>query len=250
MIKTVIVDDEPPARNLLTLLIRDHFPELEVIGVAKNEKEAYSQLTELQPDLVFLDIELGKTTAFNLLGKFSTIPFAVIFVTAYQDYAVQAFKVNAIDYIVKPIELSELKVAIEKAVNTIQKEKDLTAHLFKFMESLKAGIAVNKISINTASETRFVIVEDIVHCEADGNATIIYLNSGQTIYSTHTLKYFEDKLAPHNFLRVHSKHLVNQNYIANYKKNGRTGIVILKDGSMINVSARKKNDFLDKMKFN
>lgn len=249
MIKTIIIDDEPPARNLLKLLIQENFPELGIVGVAKNEKEAYTLLTELSPDLVFLDIELGKTTAFNLLSRFENISFAVIFVTAYKDYAVQAFKVNAVDYLVKPIELEELKAAVTRALKMIQKEKDMTAHLLKAIGNIKGTSNVNKIAINTASETKFIIIDDIVRCEADGNATICFLNSGQKIYSTRTLKDFEEKLSHYQFLRVHSKHLVNQQYIMNFKKKGRTGILILKDGSTINVSARKKSNFLEKMKF-
>lgn len=249
MIKTVIIDDEPPARDLLKLLIQENFPELNIVGIAKNEAEAYTQLTELAPDLIFLDIELGKTTAFNLLSRFDNITFAVIFVTAYKDYAIQAFKVNAIDYLVKPIELDELKSAVARALKAIEKEKDMTAHLLKVMSTMKGPHAVNKITINTASETKFIIIDDIVRCEADGNATIFFLNSGQKIYSTRTLKDHEEKLAQYQFLRVHSKHLVNQQYIMNFKKKGRTGIIILKDGSTINVSARKKSNFLDKMKF-
>jgi two-component system LytT family response regulator len=241
MIKTIIIDDEPPARNLLKLLIEDHFRnELELVGIAKDEKEAYQAITELNPDLVFLDIELGKTTAFNLLSRFTGSSFAVIFVTAYKEYAVQAFKVNAIDYLVKPFELDELKAAVERAVQVIQKEKHLAGHLRKFMNGVKGSTADNKITINTATETKFVAIEDIIRCEADGNATICFLSSGQTIYATRTLKDFEEKLANYQFLRVHNKHLVNQRYIVNYRKRGRTGILVLKDGSTINVSARKK----------
>lgn len=243
MIKVIIVDDEPKASKLIEILIKKFFPQLQIKGIAEDGNDAYNMIIEHTPDLVFLDIEIGKMTAFDLLEKFDKIAFSIIFISAYEDYALKAIKMNALDYLIKPADVNEFINSVRKALERIDTE-DRTKNASNLLTQIKGGVFA-KVAINTSTETRFVDINEIVRCEAYGNTTMCFLSSGQKIHSTKTLKTFEEKLSKYQFLRIHSKHLVNQFYISNFKKDGNDSKLFLKDGSSIAISLRRKGNFWD-----
>lgn len=215
MIKTLIIDDENRARNFLLAAINAYCPELEVIGQATNVSEAVALIKELTPDLIFLDIEMPEFNGFELFQFIDDINFDVIFVTAYSHYAVKAFEVSALDYLLKPVEIQSLQNAIKKVqekrtFSTIQKQLEIMQDAFNSEE-------IKKISLPMADGLLFVEVKDIVLLEAEGAYSYVCLQNGARILVSKNLKFFEDLLSnrPH-FFRPHRSHIVNLNYLKKY----------------------------------
>ena len=244
MIKAIIVDDEKKGRDLLEILVKEHCPNVTIIDKVNNAEDAFYSITNKQPDLVFLDIEMPGGSGFDLLKKFDKLYFSVIFVTAYDKYAVKAFKFSAVDYLLKPIDEEDLKEAVQKVK---KKEEHLNSELESFAFNFKNLRADNsKLALATNQGLVFVEIKNIMHCEANGKTTWIYINGQEKVLASKNLGEFDSFLSDHNFIRVHHSHLVNMNYIKSYMP-GRTGTIIMTDDMEIDVSQRKKDDFLKRL---
>jgi two-component system, LytTR family, response regulator len=248
LISAVIIDDEPGNIVTLTELIKQYCPQVVVSGTAQNPPKAYELIKQVNPGLVFLDIELSQGNAFDLLDKLLPVTFEVIFVTAFNDYAIKAFKYSAIDYLLKPVNITELKNAVQKVSSRLEKNT-VDSKINTLLENLKSGFgtAINKIALPTNDGSYFEDMSNIMYLQAAGNYTHIYCKGKARIVVTKKLKEFEDSLPPALFFRVHNSSLININYVKKYFK-GRGGYVQMEDDTTIQISARKKNDFLDQFK--
>lgn len=226
-----IVDDEIFGRDFVEAILHNQFPDLEVIFKAINLKDALEKLQRYQPDLLFLDIELGDGSAFELFDQIPNLKSQVIFITAYDHYAIKAIKNDAVDYILKPINEEEFTLATTKALERLHHNKE----------------AANEIMLPTAHGLRKIKINDIIRCEADSNYTLIYLIDKTKIMVSKTLQEFEEQFSEHNFIRIHHKHLINLNHLTNYIK-GKGGQVTMSDDSLIDVSIRRKIAFLETIK--
>ena len=195
---------------------------------------------------MFLDVQLQDKTGFDLLQQFNEINFEVIFTTAHEKYAVQAFKFSAVDYLLKPEDADDLKQAINKLQQKISKEEVSKKFDVLFYNLKNIQSTSKRITVPTIKGFEFLQVHDIVRCQSDINYTIIFLKDKQKITVAKTLKEFEELLIDHNFFRVHNSHLINLSYIKSYNK-GKGGTVTLADNSEVEVSTRRKDDFLKRL---
>ncbi len=240
-IQTIIVDDEKQSRIALCEELNAFEHDIEIIGEADNVKSAVKLIDEKKPDLLFLDINLGDGSGFNVLEQITWKDLKVVFVTAYDQYAIKAFKFNAIDYILKPINSIELKQAIEKA--TAQKNTLLSSSNFKELIHNFRNTIQKKIAIPTSEGISFIPVDEIIRCQSDSNYTFIYLLKGERILTAKTLREFEELLSEWGFERIHNSHIVNINEMSKYvNKDG--GYVVMRDGSNVPVAQRKKTHLL------
>ncbi len=233
--KAIIVDDEASNRENLQQLLSKYADDVQVCAVAENVNEAIRVIREHQPQLVFLDIQLHTETGFDLLKQLGEINFEIIFITAYNQYAIQAIKFSALDYLLKPIDIDELTTAIGKARKHIQ-EKQKNDRLGYLLEYLKdENKATPRIALPMLGETRYVNIADIVRCEADNTYTLFILNNGERILVSKTLKEYADMLTGHRFLRTHQTHLVNMAYIKSLLREDG-GSLLLTDQTKIPIS--------------
>jgi two-component system LytT family response regulator len=246
MISAIIIDDIQKSRAVLLQLLQRNCPQINVVSMASSADEAQLQILEKQPNLIFLDIEMPNGTGFDLLKRFPTPDFKVIFTTAYDQYALQAIKFCALDYLLKPIDIEELQVAVQKMANKIHapKSSNRFTHL---IENLNNHNHKNhKIGIPTQDGLIFIKVDDILYCTADRSYTFIQLKNERKIIATRKIKEFENLLSQHDFFRVHRSHLINLNYIEKYYK-GSGGYVTMSNGQAIDIARRKKDGFLERL---
>lgn len=238
----VIVDDEAAVRNTIKSLISENFTDINILATAETIEKGYEAILNYNPDLLFLDIELPDGTGFDLLKKFTRITFKIIFVTGHQEYALDAIKVSALDYVMKPIDTDELCRAVEKAREIIsQQEQQLK--LQALSENLQSRKILKRIILHTSDHLQLVSVSDIVRAEADSNYTSFILSNGKQILVSRTIKEFESLLSGSGIIRVHQSHLVNLNYIDRFiKKDG--GSLLLKNNTRIPVSPNLKKQVL------
>ncbi len=244
MIKALIVDDEINNSNYLKALLQNNLPEVDICGVASNIKDAINLIREKKPNLVFLDIELQTATGFDLLSQLDAINFSVIFTTAHQHYALQAIKFAALDFLLKPIDAEELKVAVGKAVKQ-QKDNSFSKNMDVLLENMLKKNEQKKIAISTAESIHVIEIKDIIYCQADGPYTIIFLSSGKIMSSKH-LKEYENLFTEYGFFRVQKSFLVNIAEIRKYIK-GDGGHVVMSNGDKVSVSEKKKDDLMSKL---
>lgn len=241
----IIVDDEAKSRFMLQKLCETYCEDLEITGLAASVPEAITMIDLEKPDIVFLDIRMPIKSGFALLEHYNeAIPFDVIFTTAYDQYALKAFKFSAIDYLLKPISLDELIKAVEKVkrIRGNDKRQERINHLKEAISKEKIG----KIALTTLDGFTFTNIDDIVRCEAEGNYTSVFLSDGSSLLITKTLKHYEEILTNHPFFRVHKSHLINLNYVRRFVK-GKQGMVEMIDGGRVEVSQRKKDLLLEKL---
>jgi len=241
-ISSIIIDDEPG--NIATLhgLLKEYCPDVEVIATASNITDGYRIITQLKPQVVFLDIEMPQGNAFDLLDKLLPISFEVIFVTAFNDYAIKAFKYAALDYILKPVNIRELKDATHRIAARV-KEKNTNARIESLLSNLKQDNAdVRNIGLPSSEGLYFEDISNIMSITAVGNYTNVFIRGKQKEVVTKSIKEFEELLPASIFCRVHHSHIININFVKKYYK-GRGGYVEMQDGSKIEISARKKDDF-------
>lgn len=237
MIQTIIIDDEKLAVDNLSLLLSEYCQGIEIVGVANSIKEGVDLIEKTNPDLVFLDIEMPFGTGFDLLEKLKEIDFQVIFVTAYNQYAIQAIKCNALDYILKPIDIDELKNSVSK----VKVRENNNERIESLINNLKTGNFPAKIALADEGGYVMVDVDSIVRCESSGCYTIFHIENSKKITVTRTLKQFEEILPTDRFIRVHQSHLVNLNKVEKYYKTDG-GYLLFSDGSTVSVSRRKKEE--------
>jgi len=246
MIKAIIIDDEIMAIKSLKLRIERLFDDINIVATAQSIIKGKAAIDKFKPDLVFLDIEMPKGNAFSLLEKFQSIDFKIIFVTAHNEYALQAIKISALDYILKPIDEDELLEAINKFrknhKNELypQKIKVLTEAYQKYnSQSIR-------ISLPTMGGIEYALVNEIIYCEADNNYSTIHFEGQRSIVISKTLKFLEDILEEFYFIRVHQSFLINLFKVVRYEKSMR-GRIIMNDGTTINISKNKKEEFLKRI---
>jgi two-component system LytT family response regulator len=238
----IVVDDIPEALQMLSNDIEKYHPEITLIGKANSVISAAKLLQKNHPDILFLDIMLGDGTGFDILEIVPKLKSKIIFVTASDEYAIKAFKFAAIDYILKPYSNEDLANAIKKAKEQIQPNKE---QLSVLQDSIKNPRSTSqKISLHTSEKIIVIQISEILRCKSDNNYTTFYLENGQRILVSKTLKYYADMLKEHQFIRVHQSHLINIKYIKEFIKSDG-GYLILKDKTNIPVSVRKRNEVME-----
>lgn len=235
-IQACIIDDEQDGRDYIALLLENEFPEIQTVFQAPSVEETYIYLSKNSPDIIFLDVQLKDGTAFDLLSKFREVDAQIIFITAFESFAIQAIKNSAADYLLKPIKKMDFIIAVNKVLDHIRKNRNMAA----------SSLTENKISLPTLQGFRLTNVSDIIRCEADSSYTTFYLTDKTKIIISKTLHEFEEQLSKYNFFRIHHKHLINLFHLKEYIK-GKGGQVVMADQSVLDVSVRKKNDFLNKI---
>jgi two-component system LytT family response regulator len=243
-LKTVIVDDEINGRETLSLLIKQHCPMLDIIGMAANLKEAERLITTKKPSLVFLDIKIGTQTVFELLNKFSKIDFEIIFITAYENYAIKAIRFMAIDYLLKPIDVSQLVEAVERAAVNFRKRQG-QLNFEALMNNLKQKDSnLHRIALATSDSYELVRVEEILYCAAEGSYTRFLLVNEEERFVSRHLKHYEQLLADYDFFRPHQSCLINLKHI---KKILRTdgGTIEMNNGKQLPIARNKKNELIN-----
>lgn len=244
-IKYVVIDDEISGINALTWEIEGTGIPCEKIAHFSDPEEALFQLPKLKFDLCFLDIEMPVISGLNLLEQLPQIHFDVIFTTAYDHYAINAFKFEAIDYLLKPINNNDLKTALKKHLK-IRENQDFINKIERLFTNLKSNQQFKKLSIPTQDGLEFVPFEKIIRLEAESNYTVIYCTQKKYIVSK-TLKEFEVQLPPDQFIRIHRSHIIHIQYISKYQK-GKINSIVLDDGTTLPISNDRKDnikDFLD-----
>ncbi|MCB0805221.1 MAG: response regulator transcription factor [Bacteroidales bacterium] len=239
MFNAIIIDDESSARNALKNLLFAHCSAIQVLGEASNVREGIAAIKEHNPDLVFLDVQMPDGTGFDLLKQLPKVTFKVIFASAYDKFAIQAFRFSALDYLQKPIEAESLIEACAK----LQSEDPISELRQKLDVLLTNQNNFEKIALPTLDGIIFVKIKQICWCESDNNYTNFYLNDGKKIVVSKTLKEYDEMLTPFRFFRIHKSHLINLAYLARYRK-GEGGSVVMEDGTELEVSRRRKEDFM------
>lgn len=248
VLRVIIIDDEKGSRELLKTIINKNInKEVEVVAEAENVEEAYEKINTFHPDLIFLDIQMPGKSGFDLLRMYTPpLPFGIIFVTAYDQYAIQAIRHSAHDYLMKPVDKNELIRSIERYKTIAQKAESTTQQIEVLFSHLNKD-SRRKIAIPDHEGYTFVYVDDIIRLQSDGNYTILYLNDGKKIVAARSIGDFENLLDPLHFLRVHRSHIININHIKKYYR-GEGGYVVLSDNSQVEISRRKKNEFIEKLR--
>ncbi|MBJ7882805.1 LytR/AlgR family response regulator transcription factor [Gelidibacter salicanalis] len=241
IIRTIIVDDEPHCINRLTELVTP-LENIALVGAYTSVEDGSHAILNLAPDLIFLDVQINDKTGFDLLKLVGKMGFEVIFTTAFDTYAVQAFKFSAVDYLLKPIDFDDLTQALDK-VNEKLERKDFEKKVETLLSNLHKQDLHKKISVPTSEGLTFIEVSEIIRCQSDINYTHIFLNGNKKITVSKTLKSFEALLSECNFFRIHNSHLINLECISKYIK-GKGGYVTMVDGTYLEVSTRRKDEFL------
>lgn len=242
-LNAILVEDEKTSRDILKNYLSKYCPNVTLVGEAENIDEALKLIENNDLDLVFLDVEMPYGNAFDLLEKVDNINFETIFVTAYNQYAMDALNAHASYYLMKPISIEELI----KAVNYVSEIKSKEEALHEEVLVPKTNLVTGKITIPQQDGFEIIDMKDILYCKADDNYTEIYLNNNKKKLVSKTLKYFEDILNNDGFARVHKSYLVNVNEIVKYVK-GKGGSVVLSNGKQVMVSASKKSNLLSYFK--
>lgn len=238
--RAVIVDDEKHCSATLKYEIERNVDEVEIVGVFNDPEEALKRIPEIEPDLLFLDIEMPKLNGFELLQKLEAPSFGLIFTTAYDDFAMRAFKHSAIDYLLKPVSGEDIQQAVEKYKKAGYGVSD--AQLDILFERLE-GKGFDKIALPSSEGLDFVNPVDIMHCESQSNYTLVFFKSRPRILVSRTLKEVEEMLEGHGFFRVHHSHLINLNHVSRYVK-GSGGYVVMEDEKQVPVSRSRKESLM------
>lgn len=244
VVKALIIDDEPKLRKVLQIKLEQYCNGVEVVGTAANIEEGHEQIRATNPEIVFLDISMPGGSGFDLLNKFEEIPFEVIFVTGFNDYVLDALKVSAVDYLLKPVITEDLVKAVERAKDRIENRNKIERyHLLKHNFD-HLGKQDTKIAIPGTNAYDFVQIKDIVRCEGWQKYTRIHLEDGTTILSSYNIGVFKGMLENYGFYGTHKSHLINCKLISRYLKEGT---VVMKDGSQVPVARRKKEEFIEQV---
>ncbi len=249
MIRILIVDDEPSAGNILKLLIEKHIPADKEILCCNNPQEAFAIIESFQPTLLMLDIEMPHINGFDLLNRIGSWDFDVVFTTAYDKYAIKAIRFAALDYLLKPVDIVDLRNAINRHIvkkqYPPQQQQQLVDNLLTNLRQKDQSSF--KLALNTMEGVFFFEARDIIRLEGENNYTRFYFKDQKPILVSRTLKEYEEILLEHDFIRAHKSHLVNKKYVKHLDKEG---LLWLTDGSHILVSRRKKEDVLKELKEN
>jgi two-component system, LytTR family, response regulator len=245
MLKAIIIDDEPYCCEILAAMLQVDCPAVQIVAVCKNGEEGLAAIRELNPSLVFLDVEMPRMNGFQMLEQLPSIQFHLIFTTSYDQYALKAIRFSAIDYLLKPIDREELKKAVHKVEQRIQ--IPVQQQLEVLMQKLsQPSQRISKIALPTIDGLQMISIDTIIFCESDDNYTKLFLRNGKKLLVTRSLKEIEEMLEPYSFLRVHRSYLVNLNEIEKYIK-GEGGYLMMSDGNNVDVSKQRKEALLQKL---
>ena len=242
-IRVIIVDDEINGRENLRAVLQTYCPEVEIVGEADSAMSAIELIQELKPSLIFLDIEMPGGDGFKVLEFFKRPSFQVVFVTAYDQYAIKAIRFSALDYILKPIDIMLVKAAIDRH----QQAKEEDTRLQQFLDNKQLPNASKRIALPLADKIHYVEVQDIISCKGEASYSTIYTTEGKKYLVSKPLIEYEDILADYGFLRTHKSHIVNRSHISTFIKSDG-GYLLMSDGSNIPVSRRKKEAVLLELK--
>lgn len=243
LLKAVIVDDEPKARTVLKSYLDEYCPQVKVMGLAEGVKSGVSMVRSLQPDLVFIDVEMGDGTGFELLKQLSPVSFQAIFITAHNHFATQAIKFSTLDYLLKPLDYEDLQMAVKKAIEHRSSEKtvlQLAALLGNLQDKSQE---IKKIVLRDSESIHIVAIDDILRLEADKNYTTFFLADKSKILISKTLKDYEQLLEHKGFFRSHQSHLINLAYLQRIDKRDG-GSLLMRDQSVVPLASRRKEDLL------
>ena len=242
---TFLIDDEFQSRNFLRKMLQQYFPELQVAGEASSVKDGVKGINEYNPGIVFLDIQLQDGTGFDLLRQLPKIDFALIFITAYNQYAIKAFRFNAIDYLLKPIVIEELIEAVNKAKQKISASQSTSKEqVEQLYDDIKNPTKIrDKIAIPSAEGFIVVPLCEIVYCHASSNYTEFFLTDKRCVLSSYTLKQYDEMLSPQSFFRAHRSYLINIAHVKVYRK-GDGGDIVMSNGHEIELAHSHKDEFL------
>lgn len=245
-ITTLLVDDEKDSRETLERYILKYCPQLQLVGQAENIQVARQLIDQHHPQLVFLDVEMPRGNAFDLLEQWAEIPFHTIFVTAFSKYAVQAFNLSAAQYLLKPLEIEALEKAVEEVVQRIEKDEKFNTAKILMENILSINNTSQKLVLPLLEGFDIVRSTEILYCEAADNFTCFYFKNGQKSMICRSLKFYESVLEPLGFCRIHRSHLINLDTVVRYNK-GKGGSVILENGKELMVSNSRKEELLKRI---
>ncbi|MCZ2459427.1 MAG: LytTR family DNA-binding domain-containing protein [Chitinophagales bacterium] len=242
LLKAILVDDEWSSLQNLQQKIREFCPDVKIVAATQKPEEALSLIQQHRPDILFLDIEMPRMSGFRLLEELNDLEADIIFTTAYNHYAIDAIRISAFDYLVKPISVEELQNAVNRLARKHgQQVQEKLQVLRKSMQENKSQ--EDSIALPTRDGMEFVKIKNIVRIESNSNYSKLYFQDGHTMLVTRLLKDFEEMLLPYHFYRVHNSHLINMSYIKKYIR-GEGGQVVMQNGDVIDVARRKKDEFL------
>ena len=246
MLKVLLIDDEERATDALRLMIEKTIPEIQQVRVCNDSRRAADIIHDYQPALIFLDIQMPHLNGFELLEKMPNKNFKIIFTTAYNEYAIQAIRFSAFDYLLKPIDIEELQGTVQRFLQGNQDYKEQFELLKNIMYNIQVPSAEEfRLALPTKDGVHFLQPQDIIRCEAVGNYTKFFVNNSKTYLISKTLGDYDTLLTPHNFIRTHKSHLVNKKYISFIDHDG---FAVLKDNSKVEVSRRRKEDVMAQLK--
>ena len=245
MINAIIIDDSPEAVNLLEGLIKEYCIDINILATAYDVNDGIDKIKDLNPDLIFLDIEIGEQTGFDILNSLDNINFEVIFTTAFNNYAIEAFKFNAVHYILKPIDKNELIDAVKRVTEKKGKIGNAVENVKALLQQLDQP-KYRKVALHTEEGIKYINSNEIVHVKADGSYSTVHLEGGKSYILSKLLKEFEKELDQNLFYRVSKSHIVNLNHVQMYKRIDG-GTVEMIDGTNIIIPRRKREDFIAAM---
>jgi two-component system, LytTR family, response regulator len=246
-INTLIIDDEPACTESLAIELEMYCPQVHILAACNSAEEGLSKIVSLKPDLVFLDIEMPWMNGFELLRQLRQINFEVIFITAYDQFALKAFEFSAVDYLLKPIRKEDLLSAVQK-VEQRRSKQFTTDHIEAMLSNINfLNRDFSSIAVPTGEGLEFIPVEEIVYCAADNNYTYIHKTSGGSLLLSKTLKEVEGMLSNHSFLRIHQSYLINLKHLRKYIR-GQGGFVVLSNKKELPVARSKKDDLMNSFK--
>ncbi len=244
MISCILVDDEQNALEMMEWLLRTYCPEIRILAMCRNANDGIEAISKLRPDVVFLDIEMPKMNGFDMLERFDKLFFDVVFCTAYDQFAIRAFKYSALNYLLKPVDPDDLKATVkrisEKKAIPTREQFDL---LLQSMSQAKS--TPSRIALTTGDGLIFLPTEDIIYCEAESNYTHVVLSGGKKVLVSKVLREIDDALSGPDFFRIHNSFLININRIKKFVR-GEGGYIIMDNDAIIAVSRNKKQEFMDR----
>lgn len=242
-IRAILIDDEEDSREVLKLAIAKYCPEVTLLGAYDSAEEGMAAIRQQEPDLVFLDVQMPRLSGFDLLEQLAPINFEVIFVTAHDQYAIKAIRFSALDYLLKPLDVEELVRAVGKAAGRLERRNSEQQYQSVISNMHYRNKKIERLAVPTFEGIEFFNTSEIVYCQADGNYTRLFLTGGKSQLISRHLKDFENLLTDSGFCRVHHSFLVNLRHVVKYIK-GEGGYVILTGDQHVDISRRKKEEFL------
>jgi len=240
--RAIVVDDEEKARNVLKAIIGEHFPDVEIVDLCEDVPAAVKSILKHKPDVVLLDVEMPGYNGFQLLEFFEEIDFSIIFTTAYSEYAIRAFQVSAVDYLLKPIQIEQLEIALEKLRN---RQSTQSKELFDNLRLNMQDGPVKKIALPSSGGVMFVKTEDIIYLKADGSYTQFFLSSGRHVLISRKLKEFEKALNETiGFFRPHRSYIINGDKVTEYLR-ADGGSVVMDNGDQVPIARDSREEFLN-----